>query len=271
MYSRNSKLIQSSGFTLMEALIALLLTGIVSTAVFKTYIVQHQHYIAQDDITNIQQNGRAAIDEMTRQIRMAGYQLPTGLNALRAANTNPDSLVVIYRSDTAQAVLSANMVSMGADIVSTTSTGGFTTGDWAYIFEPDSGGGEFFVISAVNPGAKLISHAPLSKVYRIDAIVLIVTWAQYYIDASNSEHPNLMMRTPASGSQVFAEDVGDLQFRFRLNNGTVVDIPVLVEDVREVLVNVTARSKNQDPYHTGNDPYKYRTYTSSVSVRNLGA
>jgi type II secretory pathway pseudopilin PulG len=271
MHNRNSKLNRSSGFTLMEALIALLLTGIISTAVFKTYLTQHQHYIAQDDITNIQQNGRAAIDEMTRQIRMAGFQLPTGLNALRAANTNPDSLVLIYRSDTAQAVLSANMASAAADIVSTTSTGGFTSGDWAYIFEPDSGGGEFFVISGVNPGAKLISHTPMTKAYRKDAIVLIVTWAQYYIDGSNSDHPNLMVRTPAYGSQVFAEDVSNLQFRFRLNNGTIVDVPPLVEDVREVLVNVTARSRNQDPYHTGSDPYKYRTYTSSVNVRNLGA
>lgn len=269
MHSRNWRLSRSCGFTLMEALIALFLTGIVSMAVFKTYITQHQHYVAQDDITNIQQNGRAAIDEMTRQIRMAGFQLPTGLNALRAANSNPDSLAIIYRSDTAQAVLSANMASASADIVSTTSTGAFSVGKWAYIFEPDSGGGEFFLITGVNSGAKLISHPPMSKAYRKDAIVLIVNWTQYYIDGSNSDHPNLMMSTPATGSQVFAEDVSNLQFQFRLNNGSVVDVPVLVEDVREVLVDVTARSRNRDPYHTGEDPYKYRTYSSSVNVRNL--
>jgi Tfp pilus assembly protein PilV len=259
-----------TGVTLVEALIALLLTGVVSLAIFKAYITQHQHYVAQDDITNVQQNARAGLDEMTRQIRMAGFQLPTGLNPLRVANANPDSLVAIYRSDTCQGVLSATMATAAADMICTGSVGCFVVGQLAYIFEPDSGGGEFFTIAGVNAGTKAISHVALTRSYRKDAIILIVSWVQYYIDRSNAAHPNLICRTPSAGAQVFAEDVSDLQFRFQLNNGTIVDIPPLIEDVRAVIVAVTGRSRSQDPY-SGGDHYRYRTYTSSVNVRNLSS
>jgi hypothetical protein len=253
----------------MELLIALGLTGLVSVAIFKVYNTQHQHYFIQDQLTDVQQNARASLDEITRQVRMAGFGLPTGLNALRASNANPDSLVVIYRADTCQGVLSANMASAGANMLCTGSVGGFAPGEWAYIFEPDSGGGEFFVISGLDTSANQISHNPLSKAYRKDAIVLVVSWAQYYINTADSNHPTLIVSTPANGAQAYADDITDLQFQYRLSNGTIVDVPPLVEDVREVIVSVTGRSHTVDPFKTG-DQYRYRTYKSSINVRNLG-
>ena len=263
------KLVSVTGVTLMEMLIALGLTSIVSVAIFKVYNTQHQHYFAQDQITDVQQNARACLDEITRQVRMAGFGLPSGLNALRASNANPDSLVVIYRGDTCQAVLSANMASAGANMFCTGTVGCFVAGEWAYIFEPDSGGGEFFTISGLDTAGKQISHDPLSKAYRKDAIVLVVAWAQYYISTADTTHPTLVVRTPENGAQIYGDDISDLQFTYRLNNGTIVDVPPLVEDVREVIISITGRSRTADPFKPG-DKYRYRTYTSSVNVRNLG-
>ncbi len=60
------------GFSLVEVMIALLLSAVVTTAAFKAYVDQHKNYLIQDDITNIQQNARASLDELSRQIRMAG-------------------------------------------------------------------------------------------------------------------------------------------------------------------------------------------------------
>jgi hypothetical protein len=48
----------------------------------------------------------------------------------------------------------------------------------------------------------------------------------------------------------------------------VVDEPVLAEDVREVMISVTGRSKHPN-YEDPNSDYRFRTYTSSVNVRNL--
>ena len=63
----------SSGFSLVEILIALVLAGLVSTAIYKVYISQNKSYAVQEHITEMHQNLRVAISMMKQEIRMAGY------------------------------------------------------------------------------------------------------------------------------------------------------------------------------------------------------
>jgi len=53
------------------------ISGIVLSTVTTTFVSQSQSYDAQEQIVEMQQNARAAMDIMTREIRMAGYS-PTG-------------------------------------------------------------------------------------------------------------------------------------------------------------------------------------------------
>ena len=66
-----------SGFTLVEILVALALAGLVSAAVYNVYISQNKSYVVQDRVAEMQQNLRAAMYMMKREIRMAGYD-PSG-------------------------------------------------------------------------------------------------------------------------------------------------------------------------------------------------
>ena len=68
---------KKSGFTLVEILVALALAGIVSAAVYNVYISQNKSYVVQDRVAEMQQNLRAAMYMMKREIRMAGYD-PSG-------------------------------------------------------------------------------------------------------------------------------------------------------------------------------------------------
>ena len=61
------------GFTLVELLIAMAITGIVAGAIFTAFQSQQKSYLIQDQVTEMQQNLRAAMDIMVRDIRMAGY------------------------------------------------------------------------------------------------------------------------------------------------------------------------------------------------------
>ncbi len=61
------------GFTLVEILITLLLASIVTAAIYKTFREQQKSYIVQEEVVEMQQNLRAALDIMSREIRMAGY------------------------------------------------------------------------------------------------------------------------------------------------------------------------------------------------------
>jgi len=65
------------GFTLLEALISMAIGGLLIGAVVNTFIIQRKSYDIQEQVTEMVQTARAAMDMMTREIRMAGYD-PTG-------------------------------------------------------------------------------------------------------------------------------------------------------------------------------------------------
>jgi type IV pilus assembly protein PilW len=60
-----------------ELLIAMAITAIVMGAVYSTYKSQQDSYVVQEQVAEAQQNLRAALYLMSRDIRMAGYD-PTG-------------------------------------------------------------------------------------------------------------------------------------------------------------------------------------------------
>jgi len=70
------------GFTLIELLVAMAIAGIVIASVYAAYRVQQKSYLAQDQVAAMQQNLRAAIIMMEREIRMAGYD-PLGSSGAR--------------------------------------------------------------------------------------------------------------------------------------------------------------------------------------------
>lgn len=267
----HKRVVSTSGFSLIEVLIALFLTTLVTTAAFKAYVTQHKNYIIQDDITEIQQGARASIDELTKQIRMAGYALPYGLPSIIAANSDPDTITITYHQDGCDTYLSDPMPLPSAELKCGTDISCFSSGQWVYIWEPDSAKGEWFEISEVQAAAFHLQHrvSSLSRKYGAKSTVLSMMRVQFYIDRTDPDHPNLMMKAVGKDPQVYAENVVDLQFQYKLSNGTTVDVPVTVEDIREVLITVTGRSANPDPDRQEGDQYRYRTYSSSVSLRNL--
>ncbi len=62
-----------SGFSLIELITAIGISGIVLGAITATFISQSRSYNAQEQINGMQQAARAAMDMITREVRMAGY------------------------------------------------------------------------------------------------------------------------------------------------------------------------------------------------------
>ena len=271
------------GFTYIEVMIALGMLGIVTTAVFKVYINQHENYITQDDITTIQQNARASIDEISRNVRMAGYDLPDGLEAIEIYNTNPDTIVLNYRIDGCDTYLSSAMPQPSSELKCGTNVSCFEDDQWVYIFEPDSGGGEWFVITHVQEAALHIQHntMSLSKSYGKDAILLSMHQVKFFVDnTTNPDHPSLMVHYMGQTPQVYAEDIEDLQFQCVMKNGVVVDEPVLIDNIREIKIAITGRSSRPQVDYVyispggdvdSTDHFRRRSFSTSVNVRNLGS
>lgn len=74
IYSPKSR---ESGFTLVELLIAMLISLILLSAISAAFISQRRSYDVQEQISEMVQNARAAMDMIGREARMAGYD-PSG-------------------------------------------------------------------------------------------------------------------------------------------------------------------------------------------------
>jgi len=274
MFAWITKIKSLRGTSFLEVMIALLILSVVTTAIFKLYITQHKNYLIQDDVTNIQQNVRASITELSRHIRMAGYNLPMGLPALAAANTNPDTITITYQSAGCDTYLSESMSQPSAELKCATDVSCFKNGQWVYIFDPDSAVGEWFEITEVQAGTKCLQHntMALSRAYGKDAIVLVMTQVKFFIDeTTDPNHPDLMLQLPGQPPIPYAENICDLQFRYRMKNGLVLDAPTLVNDVREVMIFAIGRSNNPDIELTKEveGQYRHRSFSTSVYLRNI--
>lgn len=257
------------GWSLVEVLIALSVLGVVSAAIMKSYVVQHENYMTQEDISYVQQSARSAIEELTRQIRMAGYGVPEGVDAIIARDGNPDSIEVWYQVDNCDSYLSAAMAMTTSPLTCANVTC-FVAGERLYIYEPATDTGEWFVITSIDPTTKQVGHtAPLSRLYAANSFVLRMNQVRFFIDnVTDPEHPKLMMRQGNGVAQVFADNIVDLQLQYRLENGTKVDLPPLSKDIRDISIKVTGRSAQANP-DDQDEPYRLKSYNSTVNVRNL--
>jgi type IV pilus assembly protein PilW len=68
---------KTGGFTLVELMVTLAIGMVVMAAVTTTFISQSRFYSAQEQINEMEQNTRGALDVITRELKMAGYN-PNG-------------------------------------------------------------------------------------------------------------------------------------------------------------------------------------------------
>jgi type IV pilus assembly protein PilW len=64
---------RNAGFTLVELLIAMTISGVALTAIYTSYLTQQKTYVAQTEVTAMQQNIRAGMYHLERELRMAGF------------------------------------------------------------------------------------------------------------------------------------------------------------------------------------------------------
>jgi Tfp pilus assembly protein PilW len=91
------RLRDQKGMTLVEVLIAGLITFIVGGAALQFYASQHNQWLAQTDVSDMQQNVRAMLDELATNIRSAGYGIMTGHPRIWVTS---NTLAIFYKDST---------------------------------------------------------------------------------------------------------------------------------------------------------------------------
>jgi len=87
-----NRLRKNTGYSLVELMVALILTSVILTTGYSFYVKMHNQTIAQSDISEMQQNSRVTLYEIVKTARMAGYKIGSH-TPYRISN---DTLVVYY-------------------------------------------------------------------------------------------------------------------------------------------------------------------------------
>jgi prepilin-type N-terminal cleavage/methylation domain-containing protein len=261
--------IDKKGFTLLEMAIGILLTGVIVSAALSLYLTQHKQLLVQNDVTDLQSTIRVAMGELSNKIRMAGFGIPPSMNSIFAYDTNPDTIVLCsnlldnIQISQAMSMPSSDLLCDDYDISA------LHDGDTLFIYDPILKTGEYFYASQIQYSPPLIRHntVDLSQCYPVGSKIMRLNSIKYFIDNSNPDHPNLMIKSGFSDPQVYAENITDLQFKYILSSQDTVDVPIISKMIREVAISVTARTNERDPDFQ--NQYRTRTLSTRVKVRNL--
>ncbi len=275
----------SKGVTLIELLIALVLSAILTGGIYRTFIHQQKSYTTQEQVADMQQNVRVAINRMMREIRMAGFgNLPailpvTFLGGARIYNNvvNPDAPVVgaltIVSAIGGTATLSAqpgDIVGGGplaSNKIQVSALAEFDTNNKRYL---SIGGLESHFITAIDGANKILTlNTDVGNVYQLGGKTPVYVYAiraiSYAIIPDASGRPILKRdENTGGGFQPMAENIESVEFRNP--DGTIPLNP----SSASMQVTVTARTDRPDPELKDGGGYRRRQFTSIILERNRG-
>jgi prepilin-type N-terminal cleavage/methylation domain-containing protein len=271
---------KSKGVTLIELLIAMLISAILVAGIYRTFIHQQKTYATQEQVADMQQNVRVAINRMMREIRMAGFGnvqgvLPVTFLGVRTYPNvvNPDlpsvGELTIVSAIGGTAILTAQPGGpLASNQIQVNTLADFDTNNKSYI---SIGGLESHIITAID-GAKniLTLNTDVGNVYKIDGKTPVLVYAiraiSYAIIPDASGRPILKRdENTGGGFQPMADNIEAIEFR-----NPDGSIPVNPNSM-SLQVAVTARTDRPDPeLQKSGDGYRRRQFTSIILQRNRG-
>ncbi len=287
------------GVTLIELLIALVISAVLVAGLYRTFVHQQKSYATQEQVADMQQNVRVAINRMIREIRMAGFGgknenlngsndiitvfgnvngFANIINAVdnspRADNIGNSDEITVVGAYTQVGTIDAD-VNAGSDKVKISYFGNTKfddvktkymciNGRYNYEVVPGPGNTISFAKTATNPSGTLNeNHATGEPIFLVRAV-------QYGLRKDADGVPVLFRnQNTGGGRQTVAEYIEDLQFRYVLADTTEVDVPGNPVDVRGVRISIRARTRLSDPELKAGGGFRTRTLNTYVDLRNL--
>lgn len=288
MTSIRTKDRNTSGFTLVEILVVITIFGIFMGAVYSLYIAHMKTAFNREEVVDVQQNVRIAMDQLTRDIRMAGFLVSApvteGLGnystniSIQTATTESTFVAInsVIQNDrfsvTPPAVL--DRIKSGVDQVS--------------IVRPSTKaqiGGIFSVLSSSSASGRMtITPAAPADSLRVGDMVCKATIypdkIQYRVDRTDvlqgcNKSPCLQRRTDTVGNwEVIAQGIDKIRFEYIIFDGTsstptidpnsftTVDNARRVTSIRVTVTGQTSRKASTE------DTLKTRELSTLIKLRN---
>ena len=267
----------SKGVTLIELLIALVISAILIAGIYRAFIHQQKTYAIQEQVTDMQQNARVAINKMMREIRMAGFGVRDVLNS---PGVNGYSIEITPNADSITIVGGFRQIStLAADAKGGTDS--ITLANATEASQFDGPIHHFICIGGIEShivqnrvGAALTLDKPLKVNYLAGTPIFKIHAVTYGIRDDNGTSVlfrDLYSNTTSTKRETVAENIESLQFEYFDASGNPTVIPANVRMIR-VTLTATTDPNLPDPElkKAGGDGYRRRTISSNVQVRNMG-
>ncbi len=268
-----------SGITLIELLVAVSILTLVIFGAYNLFISQHKAHIIHQQVVDMQQNARIALEMLVRDLRLAGIGCEPSQTIVTSdgGGTNPDA-ITIRGGESFIMTTVPSPVNQSSSTFDVNSVAGFNVGDVCVIY----GGGEWtkFTVTHVLDGSVKLQHNPAADynspggfgfTYPTGSVVRKYQEVTYQIDITDSAHPELT-KTESGSAQTVAANIEDLQFVYTLADGSTSSSPASPGNIRLVKITLRARTDREDAKWTDatyGDGYRRRTLSSYVRVRNL--
>jgi prepilin-type N-terminal cleavage/methylation domain-containing protein len=289
------------GFTLIELMIALVISAILVGGTHSIFITQQRTYVLQDQVVGTQQDARAALTIMARDIRMTGmltgfdgFSVNGSTEAITPTNSNaaPDQITLVFAAEefavsgTSVTVDTVNdkVVTLSAD-----ASAFFDTDHKKYVaFEGES---HVYQISSVTSTTLTLTESPPDYLENFSARVFRVRAITYSVSGTS------LYRNNGEASQILAgatnqSQVEDLQIAYQVEGSSdwIYDADTSSwptgegnEDIRLVRINLVVRTPIEDAEDQTysrpgledraasgtQDGFRRRVSTTVVKLRNV--
>jgi prepilin-type N-terminal cleavage/methylation domain-containing protein len=278
-------LMDKRGVTLIELLIALVISAILVAGIYRVFISTQRSYTVQDQVVELQQNVRAAINKMMREIRMVNFGRIVSFDTLSGTfvsdllpinipgppprvfsdvlTTNPDDITIIggFEQIRTSAGVPITVVSFDPGVPSITLSNATNEFDGANSRLLSIGGEQSFIVQNRAGATLTLDRVPVNP---IGHFVFKIHAVRYYVDENR-----ILRRDEFTGSrnQPMADNIESLQFQYLTANGTQTLIP---NSTASVQVTITARTRDPDPTYTSEGGFRRRQIVSTIQLRNMG-
>jgi len=258
-----------AGFTLLELLIAMALSLVVLGAAFSAFTYQDKAYRNQGQVTEMQQNLRAAADLIAQDLRMAGYGVPAGAVGsyvtwvamtadpeITDGGAGPDTLSIAAAFDTGGSLAVDTLTGTTAFVVGAGEGANFNPVDRRAFFLGRNQAGVVQTVVGDTLTVDMDPVTPGNQGMAVDypagtpiEVVKVVTY--HLVGTTLMRDENL-----GEGDQPVVDNIEDFQVT-RVGN--------------TVTASLTARAAKPDPDYTDpdhGDGYRRLTYAPQVELRN---
>jgi type IV pilus assembly protein PilW len=259
---------KKNGFTLIEMLIVVTVSGILLAGVYKTFISQQKTQMIQEQVSEMQQNIIGGIGQLTKELKMAGsggniFSVFDNVNGFTNIITPASNSITFVVADKV-GVLAENASKGEKKLSITNAVAVFNKDEKKYLC---LNGLYNYEIKKVKDG-EVELESELAEDHLLNESVYLIKAITYNLGVVDGKNALQRNENLGSGPQPLAENIESLQFIYYDADGNVTANP---SAIRTIKVTGTIRTNMADPDYKGGDGYRRRTLSSNVYIRNMGS